>query len=299
MNNERLMKVSIIIALVFASLAALWLFWGEEKYKQYEMFTNARHSGNVFKYEEYCRYYSNGRYSDIMRDSVIAYYERSSSIMEIQKAAQRNQYNTVGKRLNDLVVEKADKGYAKAISSGSVVELERFVNDCPAEFQKDARTILEEMAWANDTVAWETAQRRNTTAAYQTYLDRYCRGGGHTKEAVDIMVRMLSSGNTDKLGDLHKTGGSGSSSSVRIKNSTCHKMSVYFSGQNSKYMTLESFDSGTVRLGNGQYDVVATVDDPMVIPYKGTYKLDGGGYYVDLSIQYQFFPGSTFTRFPL
>ena len=294
-----MLKVSAIIALAFTTFAVLWLFWGEEKYKQYEMFTSARHSGNVYKYEEYYRYYSQGRYSDIMRDSVISYYERSSSIMEVQKAAQRNQYNTVGKRLDELVVEKADKGYAKAISSGSVAELERFVNDCPAEFQKDARIILEEMAWANDTVAWETAQRRNTTAAYQTYLDRYSQGGGHTKEAVDIMVKMLGIGNTDKLGDLQKTGGGGSSSSVRIKNSTSHRLAVYFSGQDSKYISLGRYESGTVRLGNGQYDVVAMVDDPTILPCRDTYNLNGGGHYMNLSIKYRFSSMSAFNRFPL
>lgn len=289
-----MMKVSVFIALVFTAFAALWLFWGEEKYEQYEMFKNARQSGNVFKYEEYYRYYSQGRFSDIMRDSVVSYYSRVNSIKVIQEAAHRNQYNTVGKRLTDLVLEKADKEYTKAMNSGSVVELERFVNDCPAEFQKDAKAILEEMAWANDTVAWETARRRNTKEAYQTYLDHFYGEGSHAEEAINTIAGMLVRGKIGKLGNMYKTGGGGSSSSVRITNRTSHKMKVFFSGKDSRYIVLDSFESGVVRLVNGHYDVVASVDDPTVIPFGGEYELTGGSYSSDFVIRFQL---SSFRRY--
>lgn len=283
-----MMRVSVIAALVISALAALWLFWGEDKFEQYKMFKNARQSGNVFKYEEYYRYYSQGRFSDIMRDSVVSYYSRVNSLKAIYEAAQRNQYNSVGKRLSDLVAEKAERGYSKAVMSGSVVELERFVDDCPAEFQKDARTILEERAWADDTVAWATAQRRNTKEAYQTYVDLYYGKGTHTQEAIDLVVKKLRRDNMNKQDLIHKIGGGGSNSSVCIKNSTSQKLKVFFSGQDSRYLVIDEYKSGVVRLVNGHYDVIATVDDPTVIPYGESCDLTGGNYRMDLEITSSF-----------
>ena len=279
--------------LAAVALTNIWLLWGEKNYKQYMMFKNARESGDVSQYEEYYNYYSQGRFADIMRDSVVSYYSRVNSIQEIYKAACRNQYDSVGTRLKDMVAARADKEYSQAMMSGSIVELERFVNDCPAKYQKDARTILEKRAWADDTVAWETAQRRNTKEAYQTYLDLYCDNGTHTKEAIDGLTRKLKQGSTNTMGDLEKIGGGGSHSSVRITNSTHYRMKVFFSGQDSKYLILDCYKSGTVRLINGHYDVVVTIDDPETYPCSGEYDLTGGSYYTDLGVSY------SLSHFPL
>lgn len=183
-----------------------------------------------------------------------------------------------------MMLKRADKEYSQAIMSGSIVELEQFVNDCPAKYQKDARTILEKRAWADDTVAWETAQRRNTKEAYQTYLDLYCDNGTHTKEAIDLITRKLSQNCTNRLGELYYVGGVDSLSSICVTNNTCHKMKVFFSGRDSGgYMVLDSGTKETVNLINGHYEVVATIDAPSTTPWSDTYDLTGGNYYFDLS----------------
>lgn len=287
MDYKRKLVVSFIVMFVAVAVASLWSFWGKEKYEQYVMFRNACKSGNIFEYEAYYHNYSQGRFADIMRDSVVSYYSRVYSINEIYNAALRNQYNIVGERLRDIASEKAEKEYAKAVKAGSVGALERFVNDCPAEFQKDASAILEKLAWANDTVAWETARQRDTRASFVNYLDLYCDEGNHAKEAIDAYVGSYYIATSYPDFDLDKIGGGGRSSSVRIKNSTSHKMRVYFSGQDSKYMVIDSFKSGKVSLANGSYNVVISVDAPDVQSVTVFFELTGGSYYADFVVNYK------------
>lgn len=205
----------------------------------------------------------------------------------IQKSA--NQGNRVGEvYLGDCYyhgvegepdVLKAWEWYKKASEQGSK-EAKKRIEEILADEENGFIVTYNPAAWNTEPKAWGMAKKINTPSAYSKYLELYPYGL-HSREAEDAYmestVKKVSSGNYAKLPEGQKVRQSYDSySNDRATNDTQYDIEVIYSGPDRKRIIIPKGETRSVRLKNGNYEIVAkTVKPSDVENYYGYRLLDG------------------------
>lgn len=136
---------------------------------------------------------------------------------------------------------------------------------------------------------WNKASKTNTITAYKNYLLKYPYGS-YTDEAekkiIDLEVDKIFKGEYKKLLPMSKIsqGYNYNVNEIEIFNNTKYKLTVRYSGSESKKVVLSPKQKTTINLQSGPYRIAASVDAFRVKDYAGIDTLKGGVYYQEFYI---------------
>jgi outer membrane protein assembly factor BamD (BamD/ComL family) len=138
---------------------------------------------------------------------------------------------------------------------------------------------------------WNKATTRNTIRYYQDYIDKFPDGeyiDEVDKRLIDLEVEKAFKGDHGELPPLGRSGYStfNDRNEVQIENDTGYKLTVLYSGTESKRIIINPKRSATLTLPNGKYRIAAMVDASNIQPYAGEENLQGGEYSSKFYIQY-------------
>lgn len=232
------------------------------------------------------------RYYDISLDSCYAtlgkyqeFGDLLSGIGYLESFAKTCQRWLFIKIANEKTEKLVDSLYAVALSIDSYRAWENYQSAVPTNKYRDSENKKQAAMWSTDSRAWQTASEINTITAYERYLELY-PNGRHKSKAIDKLVSATFKGEHGSLPEMNKTSyGRGSTSSIQITNKTEYKLTLLYSGTESKRLVLDPYVSGTIRLKNGSYRIAASVDASNVSRYTGTENLDGGSYEITYYIE--------------
>ena len=184
--------------------------------------------------------------------------------------------------IRDSIVDVA---YNKAMNTGSWA---LYMYELPEKHWRDAekqQEAYENKAWGTEASAWKTAVSRSNQHAYTKYLELY-PNGKHSKQAVEWLVDNVYSGSYGSLPSMEKVGFSQSSrSTIKVSNGTGYKLTVLYSGKDSKGLVIQPGGSASLNLPNGSYRVAASVTASNVRSFAGSEHLTGGNYEVSYYIE--------------
>ena len=156
------------------------------------------------------------------------------------------------------------------------------------EYVSEAKELIEKALWSTESSAWKEATDKNTINVYQKYLGLYPHGVHATqakKRIIDIEVDDIFKGEHGTLPPMDKTSYSyGARSAISIYNNTSYTLTLRYSGNESKVITIPAQRTQSVSLLNGNYRVTASVTASNVRNYAGTGELTGGNYEVQYYI---------------
>lgn len=274
---------------------------------QVSLIKKARKQNSMDNYEWYLDKYPTGRYSREAYDSIVALWDK----IDINKpdgrfhADYKYQFVRIYDELiqeyhnahfidtmNYLMKMKCETLYKKAFDENTLDSWDYYIESVPEQFVFDAREELQsryDELWGTEVRAWETACKQNLAEAYENYLKLYPDGKHHAeaeKKAIQLGVDKVFGGSHGDLPAMEKTtNGSGAYASVVVKNATGYALTLMYSGNDCKRVTIPSYGRETIRLKNGEYRITATVNASNVIPYAGVENLNGGGYEIEYYIQ--------------
>lgn len=211
------------------------------------------------------------------------------------------------KKLNEEIKEKKmEADWEKAVSDGTALAYQNFVTKYPiSKYAVIARANISRLIEIQNTPKktpeevfipmpkedslevkqWNRAKRINTIKSYKDYISKYPFGNyldQAEKAIIDLEVSIIMSGKHGTLPAPQRTQGSeysvSTSTGIRISNNTKYTLTVYYSGASSNKIVLYPGSKQTVTLAPGRYSVAAKANDPSVIPFAGTYKLEAGEY---------------------
>lgn len=134
--------------------------------------------------------------------------------------------------------------------------------------------------WNTDDNAWRTVSATNDITSYQKYLSLYPKGK-HIKEAnkriIDLEVDATFKSEYGELPTMEKmSSGNSVYTTIIIYNKTEYKLTLLYSGLESRRLEIFPQDYQTINLTNGVYRVAASVNASNISKYAGNEKLDGG-----------------------
>lgn len=257
-----------------------------------------------YKYEDYLDKYPEGKYQKEAENFIVSYYgelpilstsslsgSTTDNLSKIEKVKERLSVPTLNQRLDSLISAKVDEQYQSAAMEGTVEGWERYMRQLPEQYWRDANLridAIKNQMWGTEGRAWRTAQQQNTLAAYNRYIELYPNGAharAADKKIIDLSVSNIFAGEHGSLPGMDKTSYSTSGiNTISIKNDTQYRLTLLYSGPDSKRLVLSPGASGSVTLPNGTYRVAASVAAANVRSYAGTESLTGGGYEVSYYI---------------
>lgn len=241
-------------------------------------FEKASEIGTAKSYDSFITNHQKSNLVEDARDSIVAVYERIDDLNSIIDELNEIVDYEAAYRVRANVERRAELLYEQALSENSVDGWNVFIKSVPVEFQKDARERLMNLQWQNESFAWQMATENDNAQYYEKYLENHPKGK-HAKQAekklIDIEVASVFSGEHGILPQMDRGYSTGASYSViEIENRTQYELTVSYSGPDSKRMVIPSYGTKSMRIGNGNYRVAASVGHG-VIPYAGTEYLDG------------------------
>ncbi|MBR1798520.1 MAG: hypothetical protein IJ761_01280 [Bacteroidales bacterium] len=273
-------KIVSIICLVVTALAV-----ASSCDRSEQDFEKAQQIHTSEAYLEFIKNHSKADLAEVARDSVVAIYSRNIDLKKIQEKNYGIADISINRRLNELIQQRAQMAYELAQDINTVEGWKTFILNTPANMLQDAEARLQEREedalWGSESIAWETANSRNTLAAFGKYLGLYPKGK-HVREAekryVDLDVASVFAGKHGTLPQMDKGYSTGTSYSViEIENRTQYELTVSYSGPDSKRVVLQPGATKKVNINNGHYMVAARCGHG-VIPYAGQENLDGSYY---------------------
>jgi hypothetical protein len=186
-----------------------------------------------------------------------------------------------GKYYDEIYQKDDEKCWEVAVSDPTSFIYDWYVSLHPDGKYKEAIAKLEqgeEKKWENESDAWNLALKNYD---WEKYLSLY-PNGVHAKEAEKRIVDgIMSNGNYSKLPPMQKISNGYNNeptTQISISNNTSYKLTIYYSGVDSKRVILLPHQSSTVELTNGEYRIAAVVDASNVSKYAGYESLSGGNY---------------------
>lgn len=283
-NNKGCFIVIGIIVLIFLAIQATNFY----KHSQAGMMREARRSTNPYRpstyyYEEYLEAYPTGRYQAEADDSIFSICCRNHEGYEAYK-----QYMEIlpdGNHVREID-SMATQAYNKVKENPTIEGWNEYMDNFAEVFHRDAREQIqklkeeqERLAWATESAAWETASKLNTRDAYTKYLDMYPKGR-HAKQAIDKQVALIMGSSHGEMPKMERNYSTGESySTIEVENGTQYRLTVLYSGPQSKQVPLSPHQTQSFRLANGTYRIAVSAPGAVgVIPYAGTEHLAGGNY---------------------
>lgn len=139
-------------------------------------------------------------------------------------------------------------------------------------------------------LAWNVAMQENTLEAYNSFLQEFPDGVYSEevqKRIVDLEVDAIFSGDYGKMPSMNRSyagDGYSNENEIEIYNNTSYNLTVYYSGPESKKITMVPKETIRTKLVNGNYRVAASVDASGIGNYAGKEKLEGGYYDIEYYI---------------
>ena len=156
---------------------------------------------------------------------------------------------------------------------------------------------LENQSWDTESDAWQSALSVNTISAFTKYQSLYPKGA-HIKQCekklIDLTVSDIFAGDHGDLPEMDRKGyGGGSTSYIKVTNSTSYTLTLLYSGPDSKRLVVPAGKTSSIRLKNGNYRVAASVFASNIRDFAGNETLHGGKY----SIEYYIYNTYSYNRF--
>lgn len=156
---------------------------------------------------------------------------------------------------------------------------DKYSDDKLGELEKQ----MEERKWGSEDTAWERACSLGTKDAFQKYIAIYPNGPHRaeaTKKIVDIEVDDILHGEHNDLPGMKRVDPDDDSptSTITVENATQYRLTVMYSGPESRSIEIIPGGKGTVTLPNGHYRIGAFVPVGYVRPYAGSEEFAGGRY---------------------
>ena len=171
---------------------------------------------------------------------------------------------------------------------------ERFLSMYPnSSYADDAVDALERFEAAD----WRTALGLNSIKGYTAYLQKNPTGEHADiaqKKIIDLEVDKIFRGDHGQLPQMSRDGYSSSYSltnTVEITNNTAYRLTLRYSGIESRKIVLNPRQQKSITLKNGSYRVAASVDAANVRNYAGVENLSGGSYSTEYYIRSESYRG--------
>lgn len=193
--------------------------------------------------------------------------------------------------IKDANTKMVDAAYAEATKTNTIAGWNHFKSVVGFTNYRDADQRIENLEakqWRNESNAWRLASEEGTIAAYNKYL-KFHPSGSHAatarKKVIDLEVDGIFAGSHGTLPSMDRTYyGYSSTSSVTIHNGTGYTLTIYYSGNSSKKVSIPAGQTTSFSMPNGEYRVAASVSSASVRSYAGRESLIGGGYEADYYI---------------
>lgn len=193
-------------------------------------------------------------------------------------------------RAQERVRALVDSLYYEASRKNTYAAWKEYRLAVPVEDYKDSdeRMAAADTRWSSDRAAWATALSLNSIAGYKKYLSLF-PNGRHRREAdkklIDMSVAFAFAGEHGDLPQMDQVVyGGGSTATISVTNRTSYTLTLMYSGNESKRLVLSPKSTGSVRLKNGSYRIVASIDASNVRDYAGVETIKGGAYEVEYYI---------------
>lgn len=189
-------------------------------------------------------------------------------------------------------IERAlvDSLYCEASRKNTYIAWEEYQRAVPVNDYKDSgeRMAAVDTRWSSDRTAWDTALSLNSIAGYEKYLSLF-PNGRHRREAdkkvIDMSVAFTFTRDHGDLPQMDRVGyGGGPTATISVTNRTSYTLTLMYSGDDSKCLVLSPKSTGSVKLKNGKYRIVASVNASNVRKYAGVETIKGGTYEVEYYI---------------
>ena len=254
---------------------------------QGSMIKDARRDQSIRSYNSYLKTHPNGKYVEEAKKAILKLAKASSAddVALLDATIEKNYDEMLSKELSEIRDSIVDVAYAEAKKTDSWAF---YMYQLPEAHWRDAikqQEQAEKRKWGTESSAWRSANEIQTQYGYTKYLELY-PNGKHAKQAVDWMVNNVYQGSYGSLPSMEKIGYSQSSrSTIRVFNRTEYKLTVLYSGKDSKGLVLQPGTGGEVILPNGSYRVAASVSASNVRSFAGSEHLTGGNYEVSYYIE--------------
>lgn len=184
--------------------------------------------------------------------------------------------------------KSANAGSERAKMIGTTIDF----NSIPIEYgrytddkMEDIENRMKEKMWGAEPTAWERACVLNTKEAYTRYTAMYPYGQ-HVAEAhkilVDLEVNEAMKKAHSSLPGIKQTleDNDSPTSTIFVQNNTDYNLTVYYSGTDSKSVTIAPGHRASVTIKNGSYKIAASVPVTTIKPFAGGESFTGGRYEV-------------------
>jgi len=154
--------------------------------------------------------------------------------------------------------------------------IKKYPNTSQARSAKNRLSDLESVAWNNAIKSKSPSKLDNFSKTFP----ESSRNNQIEKLKIDWEVDKIFSQEHGILPPMDRSTTSSmySSNEINVANNTSYRLTILYSGLESKKITIEKGAEIKFELPNGEFRVTATVNDDSVIPYAGTENLKGGIY---------------------
>lgn len=251
------------------------------------MIKEARRIDDIRSYNSYLKTHPTGKYVEEAKTAIVRLAKASSAsdVKLLDATIEKNYDDILTVKLSSIRDSIVDVAYADAKKTENWAT---YMYQLPEAHWRDAiqqQEIAEKRKWGTESSAWKSAFESQSQYGYTRYLELY-PNGKHARQAVDWLVDNVYQGSYGSLPSMDKIGYSNSArSTISIFNRTEYKLTVLYSGKDSKGLVLQPGTSGKVTLPNGGYRVAASVSASNVRSFAGSESLTGGNYEVTYYIE--------------
>jgi hypothetical protein len=216
------------------------------------------------------------------------WYQARKEIAELIKRHNLTDQAVEGNKLLEIINNKIleieeNKLWDSAENAHKIEVYEKYLNVYPSgKYIFKANQRIKKCKIEMEDDEWQKAINIGSSFAFEHFLDNYPNSKWKIKakkKLIDAKVNEIMNGQHGQLPSsdpVYLNGGR--TASVSIENGTGYNLTVWYSGSDSKSVTISQGRSATLILRSGDYRVAASVDASNVRNYAGFETLEGGSY---------------------
>jgi hypothetical protein len=203
----------------------------------------------------------------------IFYYKSNLADLKIDTIEERQLFDSIVVENRLSLLNKYKRIYPNGEFIAKIKKMESDLN------------AIEDEKWKNEKYAFKKVQDSTSVNICYKYLEIHPKGV-HKKAVIEKLVSLATGDDYGSLPEMERRFESNAPySTVSVSNSTSNTLRIMYSGRSIDMLVLAAGNSGSVRLKNGSYNIVASVDDANVRRFSGSETLGGGEYNVDYYIR--------------
>ena len=210
-----------------------------------------------------------------LKDKRLNEAEAKGLIALYDYAYSQNDADTRNKAI-ERVKTKSEDLYNKAKDKNTIEAWKEYRSSVPKEYYFDSKEKLLELCFADENSAWLLVDSTKTKSDYKRYIDNFPQGKHISTVVENLVDAIITSGNYRDMSPMEKTGYNGGGKSIiNIHNSLLYTMTLLFSGNENKCVTIGPSQFATITLKNGTYKIVSYVQAQNYRTYVSTQVLNG------------------------